>query len=103
MVQKILQTLPNTWQVKVTTIQEAKNISEITLKECIRNLQTNELPKNSLTKEENKKHKSITLKALESSVDHSNLDEEIVAMIITKFKQIFKKNIKEKGSSYVKP
>jgi len=47
LVRKILRFLPQSWEAKVTAIQEAKKMDEISLDELIRNLQTYELRKNS--------------------------------------------------------
>jgi len=47
LVRKILRFLPQSWEAKVTTIQEAKDKKTITLDELIGNLQTYELRRNS--------------------------------------------------------
>jgi len=54
LVRKILRFLPHSWETKVTIIQEAKKMDEISLDELIGNLQTYELRKNSQMKEETK-------------------------------------------------
>ena len=55
LVRKILRFLPQSWEAKVTAIQEAKDMKKITLDELIGNLQTYELRRNSQPKEETKK------------------------------------------------
>jgi len=55
LVRKILRFLPHSWEAKVTTIQEAKDMKKITLDELIGNLQTYKLRRNSQQKEEIKK------------------------------------------------
>jgi len=47
LVRKILRILPQSWESKVTTIQEARKMNEISLDELIGNLQTYELTRNS--------------------------------------------------------
>ena len=86
---KILLLLPQSWEVKVTAIQEAKKMDEISLDELIRNLQTYELRKNSQAKEETRKDLGLALKVVES--DDSDLDEEVMAIITRTFKKFVKK------------
>lgn len=88
LVRKILRILPQLWESKVTPIQEARKMNEISLDELIGNLQTYELRRNSQMKEEVKKDRGLALKARESySLD---FDEEGMAMIARKFKNFFK-------------
>jgi len=79
LVRKILQFLPQSWEAKVTTIQEAKNMNEISLDELIGNLQTYELRRSSQLNEETKRDRGLALNVLEE--DGSNFDEEEMAMI----------------------
>ena len=74
---KILRFLPQSWEAKVTAIQEAKDMNKISLDELIGNLQTYELRRNSQLKEETKRDRSLALKALEKDSDR---DEEDMAM-----------------------
>jgi len=97
-VRKILRFLPQSWEAKVTAIQEAKDMNKISLDELIRNLQTYEFRRSSQKKEE--RDRGLALKALEE--DSSDLDEEEMAMITRKFKKFFKKtkeNSKKKNFS----
>jgi len=64
-------------------------MNEISLEEFIRNLQTYELRRSSQVKEEIRKDKGLTLKAIESN--DSDLDEEEMAMISRKHKKFFKR------------
>ena len=89
LVRKILRFLPQSWEAKVTTIQEAKDMKKITLDELIANLQTYELRRNYQQKEETKKDRGIALKVIEE--DSSDLDEEEMDVITRKFKKFFKK------------
>jgi len=47
LVRKILRFFPQSWEAKVTAIQEAKNMNKISLDELIGNLLTYELRRNS--------------------------------------------------------
>ena len=90
LVRKILRFLPQSWETKVTAIQEAKNMNEISLDELIGNLQTYELRRSSQVKEQIKRDQGLTLKALED--DSSNFDKEEIA-ITWRFKKFFNKAI----------
>jgi len=89
LVRKILRFLPQSWEAKVTAIQEAKDINKISLDELIGNLQTYKLSRSSQLKEANKRDRGLALKALEE--DDSDLDEEEMAMFTWKLKKSFKK------------
>ena len=92
--------MPQSWEAKVTAIQEAKDMNKISLDELIGNLQTYELRRNSQLKEETKRDRGLALKALEEGA--SNLNEEVMAMFTRKFKKFFKKakeNSKRKNLS----
>ena len=88
LVRKILRFFPQSWEAKVTAIQDAKNMDKISLDELIGNLQTYELSRSSQPKEENKKDWGLALKTLED--DGSDFDEEEMAMITQRFKKLFK-------------
>jgi len=79
LVRKILRFLPQSWEAKVTSIQEVKDMDKIFLDELIGNLQTYELKRSSQQKEETKRDQDLALKALDD--DGSDLDEEEMAMI----------------------
>ena len=75
-------------------------MDEISLDELIGNLQIYELRKNSQMEEEIKKDRGLTLKAMGS--DHSDLNEEEMALVTRKFKKILKKvrkSIKKESTS----
>jgi len=84
LVGKILRFLPQLWEAKVTAIQEAKNMNEISLDELIGNLQTYELRRSSQLKEETKRGRGLPLQALED--DGSKFNDEEMAMITRRFK-----------------
>ena len=88
---KILRSLPTKWHTKVTTIQEAKDLTKLPMEELIGSLMTYEI---NLTKKlqegEDKKKKSIALKATtkeeEEDVEEEKPSEEDddLALIIRK-------------------
>ena len=79
-VMKILRSLPSKWHTKVTSIQEAKDLTKLPMEELIRSLMTYEI---NLAKKlqggEDKKKKSIALKATtneEEDVEEEKLSKE---------------------------
>ncbi|XP_070045573.1 uncharacterized protein [Nicotiana tomentosiformis] len=84
LVSKVLRILPASWESKVTTIQEAKELDKISLDELVGNLKTHEMRKIELRKEEPKKDKALVLKSFED--DESNYDDHDLA-IFSKFKR----------------
>jgi len=88
-VRRILRFLPRSWEAKVTTIQEAKDLKTLSLDELIGNLQTFELRRTSQQQEETKKDRGLALKIMKE--DSFDLDEEDMAMLTRKFKKFFKK------------
>jgi len=77
----------------------SKKMTEISLDELIRNLQTYELRRSSQLNEETKRDRGLALMALED--DGLDLDNEEMAMITQKFKKFFKttrENSKKKSN-----
>ena len=73
-VRKVLRSLLERFQAKITVIEESKDIDKISLTELVGNLQTYELD---LTRiEKSSKGKSMTLKAKSSDTDESSNDED---------------------------
>ena len=106
-VKKIIRSLSKEWTLKITTIEEAKNLNtfKITTIEEAKNLNTltiDDLIGSLISYEEdlatergdeNKKKKSIALKVSRSeSNDESEFKNEAMAMIATKLKTFFKKS-----------
>ena len=97
LVRKVLQSLTSVWHTKATIIEDSKNLSTMTLDELIRSLMTYEL--NLKRIEEDRKFKSIRLKAEEKSKakkmsseegsSESDSDEGL-ALITRKLKSILK-------------
>ncbi|KAH0688951.1 hypothetical protein KY289_016309 [Solanum tuberosum] len=89
-VDKVLRILPKTkWDVKVTTIREAKDISIMTLDELVGNLRTYEMNMDGLKKEEVFNDKSLALKV--SDGEESDLDEDQIAFLAKSFNKYIKK------------
>ena len=73
-VRKILRLLPESFRVKVTTIEESKDLDDIKVQELIGSLQTYEL---SLPNQ--RKSKSLALKTVNERVDvHDSSDDDAV-------------------------
>ena len=73
-VRKMLRSLPERFHVKITTIEESKDIDKIPLTELVSNLQTYKLGLTRIGK--SGKSKSMTLKAKSSDTDESSDDED---------------------------
>ena len=71
---KILRSLPESFRVKVTAIEESKDLDDIKVQELISSLQTYEL---SLPNQ--RKSKSLALKTVNERVDvHDSSDNDVV-------------------------
>ena len=93
---KVLRSLPEKFQSKITAFKESKDIDKIPLTELVGNLQTYEL---GLTRiEKSSKSKSMALKGKSSDTDESSDDEDskMKSYITRKFKK-FMKNANAKG------
>jgi len=103
LIRKILRSLPERFRIKVTTIEEIKDLEEIKIEELVGSLQTYEL---SLPRV--KKLKTISLKASKkkveaSSEDDSKEDEKAVAMLAKNFRRLMRDDrFKKKFSKKVK-
>ena len=93
---KILRSFPKKWEIKVITIQEAKDLTKLPLEELIGSLMTQEITMTSHQDVKDKKKKSIAFKV--STNDKEEVEEEIneneedgdLALIIRKFKKFMK-------------
>ena len=95
-VRKVLRSLPKRFHIKITVIEESKDISTIPLTELIGNLQTYELGLTSLGK--GTKGKNMALKAQSNEVDESLNDEDSkMKSYITRQCKKFMKNANVKG------
>ena len=95
-VRKVLKSLPERFHVKITGIEESKNIDKIPLIELVGNLQTYELRLTRISK--SGKSKSMALKAKSSDTDESsdNEDSKMKSYVTRQFKK-FMKNANGKG------
>ena len=95
-VRKVLKSLPERFHVKITTIEESKDIDKIPLTMLVGNLQTFELRLSRIGKLG--KSKSMTLKTKSSDTDESSDDEDskMMSYITRQFKK-FIKNANRKG------
>nr|GEZ61756.1 UBN2 domain-containing protein [Tanacetum cinerariifolium] len=96
-VRKFLKSLHPKWRAKVTTIEESKDLTSLSLDELIRNLKVHEMfiKKDSEIVKAKFKRKSLALKASKESSDEEcsssgNEDEEYV-MEVRDFKNIVSK------------
>ena len=95
-VRNVLRSLPKRFHVKITAIDESKDIDKIPLTELVGNLQTYELGLTRIGK--SSKSKSMALKAKISDTDESSDDEDskMKSYITRQFKK-FMKNVNRKG------
>jgi hypothetical protein len=101
LIRKILRSLPERFRIKVTTIEESKDLEEMKIEELVGSLQTYELSLPPI-----KKLKTIALKASKkkveaSSGDDSEEEEKVMAMLAKNFRRLmrddrFKKTFSEK-------
>jgi hypothetical protein len=100
---KILRSLPERFRIKVTTIEESKDLKEMKIEELVGSLQTYELSLPPV-----KKLKTIALKASKKKVEASSEDdfedeEKAVAMLAKNFRRLMKDDrFKKKFSEKVK-
>ena len=95
-VRKVLKSLPERFQAKITAIKELKDINQIPSTELVGNLQTYELGLSRIGKLS--KSKIIVLKAKSNDTDQSSDDEDskMKSYITRQFKK-FMKNANAKG------
>jgi hypothetical protein len=95
--------LPERFRIKVTTIEESKDLEEMKIEELVGSLQTYELSLPPV-----KKLKTIALKAFKKKVEASSEDdfedeEKVVAMLAKNFRRLMKDDrFKKKFSERVK-
>nr|GEX14668.1 UBN2 domain-containing protein [Tanacetum cinerariifolium] len=97
-VRKFLRALSTKWRQKVTTIEESKDLSTLSLDELIRNLKVYEvvLEKDlEVSKNKKEKYKSLALKArkvlTEEDVSSSDNNDGEYATAVRDFKKFFRK------------
>jgi hypothetical protein len=103
LIRKILRSLLERFKIKVTTIEESKDLEEMKIEELVGSLQTYELSLPPV-----KKLKTISLKASKKKVeapseDDSEDEEKVMAMLAKNFKRLMKDDwFKKKFSKRVK-
>ncbi|GJZ92892.1 zf-CCHC domain-containing protein, partial [Tanacetum coccineum] len=97
-VRKFLRALHPKWRAKVTTIEESKDLTSLSLDELIRNLKVYEviIKKDSeMVKGKREQNRSLALKAKKESSDEdsstSDSEDEEYAMAVKEFKKFFKR------------
>ena len=99
LVQKILRSLSDKWDPKVTAIQEAKDLNTLSLDELMGSLITHELIMQHRNEDDKKRRKIIAFKAAmdkmeKSEEEHSSgneIQDDDLAMIVRKFKKFMKR------------
>ena len=93
---KVLRSLPRLWEVKVTTIQEAKDLNTLSLEELLGSLMSHKLTMKQYTEKKTKSKRTIALKStaqeeedIEKS-DNSEEDEDLT-LITRKLKMLHEK------------
>jgi hypothetical protein len=103
LIRKIIRSLPKRFRIKVTSIEESKDLEEMKIEELVGSLQTYELSLSPV-----KKLKSIALKASKkkieaSSKDDSEEEEKVVAMLAKNFRRLMRDGrFKKKFSKKIK-
>jgi len=90
LIKKVLRSLPEHFKIKVTTIEENKDLDSMEIEELVGSFQTYEYSIPPV-----KKVKAITLKASkkkvrDSSEEDSKNEEDVVAMLAKNFKRLMK-------------
>ena len=95
LVNKLLRSLPASWDAKVTAIEEAKDVNTLPLEQLLGSLMTYELSLKQKTVDNDKKKKAIAFKSTtkEESSDESEeeADDDETALITRKFKRFMRK------------
>jgi hypothetical protein len=103
LIRKILRSLPERFRIKVTTIEESKDLEEVKIEELVGSLQAYKLSLPQV-----KKLKTIALKASKKKVEASSKDdsedeEKAVTMLAKNFRRLMKDDrFKKKFSEKIK-
>jgi hypothetical protein len=90
LIRKIFRSLPKRFRIKVTTIEESKDLEEIKIEELVGSLQTYELSLPSVKKLKTIALKDSKKKVEASSEDDSEEEEKAVAMLAKNFRRLMK-------------
>jgi len=99
MVRKLLRALTSDWEKKTTAIEEANDISKLTVEDLIGNLMAYEVQLEDRKKDDEPKNKSLAFKASENEEDTDSDEEDEIALFTRKFRKYLKKG-KFKNSSF---
>lgn len=107
LIRKILRSLPERFRIKVTTIEESKDLEEMKIEELLGSLQTNELSLPSIKKLKTSALKASKKKVEASSEDDSEDEEKDVAMLAKNFRRLmiddqFKKKFSKKEKKHLR-
>ena len=91
MVRKLLRALTSDWEKKTTTIEEANDLSTLTVENLIGNLMAYEVQLEDRKKDTEPKNKKLIAFKASSENEDSDSDDENIAMITRKFKRFLKK------------
>jgi len=95
LIQKILRSLTERFRIKVTAIEESKDLEEMKIEELVGSLQTYEYSLPSVRKAKTialKPSKASKKKPVVSSNEDSDIDKDAVAMLAKNFKHFMKNN-----------
>jgi hypothetical protein len=103
LIRKILRSLPVRFRIKVTTIEESKDLEEMKIEELVGSLQTYELSLPPIKKVKIIALKASKRKAKVSSKEDSEKEEDVVAMLAKNFERLMKNDkFKKKFSESLK-
>jgi hypothetical protein len=103
LIRKILRSLPERFRIKVTTIEESKDLEEMKIEELVGSLQTYELSLPPIKKVKIIALKASKRKAKVSSKEDSEKEEDVVAMLAKNFERLMKNDkFKKKFSESLK-
>jgi len=92
LIRKVLKSLLERFRIKVTTIEESKDLEETKIEELVGSLQTYEYSLPPVRKAKTIALKASKKKSSVSSDEDSNIDEDAVTMLAKIFEQFMKSN-----------
>jgi uncharacterized protein YjaG (DUF416 family) len=92
LIRKILRSLPEHFRIKVTTIEESKDLEEMKIEELVGSLQTYEYSLPPVRKAKTIALKASMKKSRVSSDEDSDIYEDAVAMLAKNFERFMKSN-----------
>jgi hypothetical protein len=103
LIRKFLRSLPEYFRIKVTTIEESKDLEEMKIEELVGSFQTYELSLPLVNKVKTIALKASKKKARVSSEEDSDNEEDAVAMLAKNFRRLMKNDkFKKKFSERLK-